>query len=183
MDWRKTVREIAPVIGSALFGPAGGAAARVLGEQLLGKPDASEAELAAAVRDMSPGELARMEQLQGEFSLRMRELGIDAERLRLESERTAAADRAQARQRQIVLGDRTPQVLAYLFCGGFFVVLGLQLVLLFRQGLQVNPEVLRLVDVSTGVMFAVVLASKDYFLGSSAGSRRKTEILEYRTPA
>jgi hypothetical protein len=36
---------------------------------------------------------------------------------------------------------------------------------------------LRTLDISTGVLFAFVMASKDYFLGSSVGSKRKTEII------
>jgi hypothetical protein len=178
MDWKDVVRGVAPAIGSALLGPAGGAAVKFLGDKLLDKPDASEAEVAAAITDMSSDERLQLRQLEADFATEMRKLGLDAEKLRLEFERVAAADRESARERQIRMGDRTPNRLAYIYTAGFFIVLLIQLILLFMPGVVVNPPILRLIDVSTGVLFAVVLASKDYFLGSSAGSARKTDMLK-----
>jgi hypothetical protein len=176
MDWKDIVRGIAPAIGTALGGPAGGAALSFLGEKLLGKPDAAEAEVAAAVRDLTGGQRLELRRLEADFALRMRTLGLDLERLNLQHAQTAAQDRASARERQEKLGDRTPQALAYIYTVGFFTVLALQFALVF-SGQRIPDQVLRTLDISTGVLFAFVMASKDYFLGSSAGSKRKTEII------
>lgn len=176
MDWKETIRGIAPAIGTALGGPAAGAALAFLGEKLLGKPGAAESEVAAALRDLAPGQRRALERLEADFALHMRALGVDLERLAAEQARIAAADRASARERQARLGDRTPQVLAYLYTAGFFAVLGVQFALAFAQR-TIPDQVLRTLDISTGVLFAFVMASKDYFLGSSAGSKRKTELM------
>ncbi len=176
MDWKEIVRGMAPAIGTALAGPAGGAALTFLGEKLLGKPGASEAEVAAAVRDLTGDQRLALKRLETDFGVRMQELGVDLERLTLQHEQVAAQDRASARERQVKLGDRTPQTLAYIYTTGFFGVLALQFALVFLA-VRIPDQVLRTMDISTGVLFAFVMASKDYFLGSSAGSKRKTEII------
>jgi hypothetical protein len=35
----------------------------------------------------------------------------------------------------------------------------------------------RILDTSMGILFAMMLASKDYFFGSSSGSKAKTDLL------
>ena len=180
MDWKNLVQSVAPAIGAALLGPAGGAVVKFLGDKLLDKPDASEAEVAAAVNDMSPSERMQIKQFEAEFALEMRKLGIDSEKLQLEFEKVSAAEMANARERQIRMGDNTPAILAYIYTLGFVVMLVMQFYMLTKPDLIINPEVLRLVDISTGVLFAFVLASKDYFLGSSAGSKRKSEMMDRR---
>jgi hypothetical protein len=176
MDWKQIVRDAAPAVGTALFGPAGGAALAFLGERLLGKPEAGEAEIAAAVRGLPPGERLELRRPEADFTARMTALGLDLERLNAQHAQLAGQDRASARERQARLGDRTPQVLAYLYTGAFFLVLGSQLAFGVFD-LRLNDKVLRTLDITMGVLFAFVTASKDYFLGSSAGSVRKTELM------
>ncbi|HEX7926769.1 MAG TPA: hypothetical protein VF678_04195 [bacterium] len=172
MDWKDTVRGMAPAIGAALGGPAAGAAVAFLGERLLGKPGAAEAEVAAAVQSLMGDQRLILKPLEPAFTLRMRELGVDLERLNAQHAQTGAS----ARERQVVTGDRTPQALAYIYTGGFFAVLALQFALVFMDR-KIPEQVLRTLDISTGVLFAFVMASKDYFLGSSSGSKRKTEMM------
>ena len=176
MDWKQVVREAAPAIGIALLGPAGGAALAFLGERLLDKPQAGEAEIASALQGLLPAGRQELRALEHEFAARMAALGVDLERLNLHFEQAAAQDRASARERQVRLGDRTPQVLAYLYTGAFFLVLASQLAFGIFD-VRLNDKVLRTLDITTGVLFAFVTASKDYFLGSSAGSVRKTELM------
>jgi hypothetical protein len=125
---------------------------------------------------MTGGQRLELQRLEAGFTLRMQELGVDLERLNVQHEQLAVQDRASARERQAKLGDRTPQVLAYIYTAGFFAVLAMQFALVFLA-LRIPDQVLRTLDISTGVLFAFVMASKDYFLGSSAGSKRKTEII------
>lgn len=176
MDWKDIVRGIAPAIGAALGGPAGGATVAFLGDKLLGKPTAAESEVAAAVRDLTPDQRLALRRLETDFTLHMRSLGVDLERLNVQAAQTAAQDRASARERQEKLGDRTPQNLAYIYTVGFFAVLAVQFTLVFTQR-TIPEQVLRTLDISTGVLFAFVMASKDYFLGSSVGSKRKAELM------
>ena len=87
-----------------------------------------------------------------------------------------AEDRNSARQREMVVKDRVPAHLAYLSVGGFFAVLMAQ----FYFAWTVHPiaeGVQRTLDISTGVLFAMVLAVKDYYFGSSKSSDEKTKLL------
>ena len=87
-----------------------------------------------------------------------------------------AEDRNSARQREMAVKDRVPAHLAYLSVGGFFMVLVIQ----FYFAWTVHPiadGVQRTLDISTGVLFAMVLAVKDYYFGSSKSSDDKTKLL------
>lgn len=95
---------------------------------------------------------------------------------RLAVEKISAEDRNSARQREMAVKDKTPSYLAYLSVGGFFAVLSVQ----FYFAWTVHPidtAVQRTLDISTGVLFAMVLAVKDYYFGSSKGSDDKTSML------
>lgn len=88
-------------------------------------------------------------------------------------------DRNSARQREMTVKDRTPAYLAYISIGGFFSVLLVQ----FYFAWTVHPiaeGVQRTLDISTGVLFAMVLAVKDYYFGSSKGSDEKNNLLMNR---
>ncbi len=81
-------------------------------------------------------------------------------------------DTANARAREIAVRDQTPRNLAYLFTFGFFAMLGMQFALVIRH-VDIDPTALRLLDTTTGVLFAMMLGCKEYYFGSSSGSRDK----------
>ncbi len=87
-----------------------------------------------------------------------------------------AEDRASARNREVQLHDPTNRQLAFLALGGFFSVLALQFWFAWSRHL-IEEGVQRTLDISTGVLFAWVLAVKDYYFGSSKGSDDKTKLL------
>lgn len=116
--WRKILRATAPVVGTAIGGPLGGAAASVVSEKLLGKPDGTETEIAQAIGNGGPEVLAKLKEAELAFTTRMRELDIDVEKIH-------QADRAAAREREAKTGDTfTPRALALFVTSGFFGVLG-----------------------------------------------------------
>ena len=88
-------------------------------------------------------------------------------------------DRSSARQRQMAIKDRTPDILAFISVGGFFGVLAVQFYFAWTNH-PINEGVQRTLDISTGVLFAMVLAVKDYFFGSSKGSDDKNNLLMNR---
>lgn len=87
------------------------------------------------------------------------------------------ADRADARQREIKTSDATTKRLAYISVVGFFVVLGVQFGFAFT-GHPIATEVQRTLDISTGVLFAMVLAVKDYYFGTSHSSSKKDAVID-----
>jgi hypothetical protein len=110
------------------------------------------------------------------------------EQVRLELEKAAqkaremeAADRISARQREVGLAaagfkDKVPQRLAYLAVGGFFTVLAGQFYLAIG-GILIDASIQRTLDITLGVLFAMVLAVKDYYFGSSDGGDRIIQIV------
>jgi len=80
-DWKNVVRNVAPILGTAIGGPFGGAAVSALSNALLGKPDASEDELSHAIEKASPEQLVALRKADNDFKVKMEELGIRKEEL------------------------------------------------------------------------------------------------------
>jgi hypothetical protein len=156
--------QVAPTIATALGGPLAGLAVKTLSTVLLGKEDASEAEITKAMQTASPVQLAQIKQIDADFKTKMAELEIDLERI-------AAGDRDSARKREVSLGDHTPKILAGAITIGFFGIL----FWMFLYGVPKNGnEALLLMLGALQTAFTGVIA---YYFGSSAGSKAKTDAL------
>lgn len=163
-DWKKTLATIAPALATALGGPLAGVAVQTISGQLLGKPDGSEAEIAAAIQTGGADALLKLKQAEQDFTVRMRELDLDLDRIH-------AGDRANARDRQAKTGDHTPSVLAGVITVGFFSVL---LFMLLRGVPQTGGEALLVLLGALGAAWGSVVS---YYYGSSRGSAEKTQLL------
>jgi hypothetical protein len=164
--WKSVVQAVAPTLATALGGPLAGSAVQAIGAALLGKPEASEREVAQAVERAQPQALATLREADAAFAAEMARLELDLERL-------AADDRADARSREVQTGDKiTPRALAVGITLGFFGVLAVML----ARGLpaQGGDAIL----VMLGALGAAWTAVVSYYFGSSAGSQRKTEAIE-----
>ena len=156
--------QVAPTLATALGGPLAGLAAKTLSNVLLGNETGSESDIAKALQNASPDQLAAIKQIDADFKVRMAELEIDLERI-------AAGDRDSARKREISTGDYTPKVLAAAITIGFFGIL----FWMFVHGVPKNGnEALLLMLGALQTAFTGVIA---YYFGSSAGSKAKTEAL------
>jgi len=159
------VRTVAPSIASAVGGPLAGMATKAISEALLGKPDGTEDELAAAAARATPDQLLALKKAENEFMLQMRELDIDLERISNE-------DRDSARNREIKTRDLTPKILAGFITAGYFGVLFYML----THGLPTTggSEAMLVMLGTLGTAWGGVVA---YYFGSSAGSKEKTEAM------
>lgn len=165
VDWKGIARTVAPGIATALGGPLAGVAASALSDALLGRPDASEGEIAQAITTGGAEALAKMKAAEQAFQVRMRELDIDLERIH-------QSDRDGARKREAATGDVwTPRLLAVGITGGFFGVLGW---LLTHGKPDAGGDALLVMLGALGGAWASVVA---YYFGSSAGSAAKTDLL------
>ena len=96
---------VAPTLGTALGGPIGGMAGRVVSQALLGKENGTDKEISTALELATPAQLSALKKSDEAFKIQMKELEIDVEKIH-------ADDRDSARKRQMALGDHTPTILA-----------------------------------------------------------------------
>src|SRR5262245_53765014 len=115
-DWKQIVGAFAPTVARALGGPLAGAAVTALSQKLLGREVSSEQQIAEVVVAGNPETLLKLKELEQEFEKHMAELGVQLEKLDQE-------DRSSAREREKVLRDHTPTVLALSVTVGFFGLL------------------------------------------------------------
>jgi len=159
MSLKSVLSAVAPVLASALPGPLGGLARKLIGETL-GKPGASESEIEKLLAASTPETLLKLKQVEAEFQEKMKQLDIDLEKM-------VADDRANARAREVALKDKTPRVLAGAIIGGYLL---LQLFVLRGTIPTANHDI---VVRSLSILEAAVVLVLGYYFGSSAGSARK----------
>lgn len=164
MDWKSIVSSVAPTIATALGGPMAGAATKAIAGALLGKPEAKQPEIEQALKNATPDDLLKLKEADNQFTLKMEELGVDLEKI-------AADDRANARQREIALKDNAPKILAAVIVIGFFGTLYTIAFVELPSGAQ-QP-----VSILLGALTAMLTQVGNYYFGSSAGSKAKTDAL------
>lgn len=158
------IATVAPTLATALGGPLAGVATRAIAGKILGKDDASFAEVEAAITGASGADLVRLKELEYEFKAQMEEADIKLESI-------AADDRNSARLRQVQMKDWTPSVLGLAIIIGFFGVLAY----IFRFGLPAEgSEVLLIMVGALGTMTSQV---GNFFFGSSSGSKSKDAVI------
>lgn len=155
---------VAPTIATALGGPLAGAAVGAVASALGLPADAPQDQVAAAVAKADPAALLALKQAEQQFLADMKRLDVDVARL-------ANEDRADARSREVQLGDRTPMILALVVTLGFFGVLGWML----ASGIpEHGGEALLVMLGALGTAWGAVV---NYYFGSSAGSKDKSDAM------
>lgn len=181
MNFGGILKTALPWIGAAVTGGPAGLATmglKTLNDKLGTKAkNAEEAE--AAYLNASPADRLAMKTEDDNFALQCQAMGIKEH---TDIAKIDADDRASARNREIAIKDSTPRVLAYIYAGGFFVTLTAHiwfLVYIVLHHIVIDAVLMTLVltPVSTleGVLIGMVLGSKEYFFGSSAGSAEKSK--------
>jgi hypothetical protein len=156
--------QIAPTIATALGGPLAGMAVKTLSNVLLGHENGSEDEVNAALQAATPDQLAALKKIDADFKAHMKELDIDLERI-------AAGDRDSARQMQTATKDWTPKALAFFITFGFFGAL-IWLMVFGMPTTGAEALLMMLGSLSTSWIGVV-----QFYYGSSAGSKQKTDAL------
>lgn len=156
--------QIAPTIATALGGPLAGIAVKTLSSVLLGHEGGTEEDISAAMASASPDQLAALKKIDADFKAHMKELDIDLERI-------AAGDRDSARQMQMANKDWVPKVLAVVITLGFF---GILIWMLLNGMPKTGTEALLMMLGALGTAWTGVV---NFYYGSSAGSKQKTDAL------
>jgi len=152
--WKKVVKVVAPALATATLGPLAGLATTAISEAVLGRSGGTEAELAEALASPTPGMLLSLREAEYSFKTRLEEIH--------------AADRANAREREIRTRDKTPRNLAW----GLMLLFGMLLAgLMFYEPPAGSQAVL---FTAVGTAFIAMIT---YFFGSSVGSNEKTGLM------
>lgn len=175
MDWKNVLGSIAPVLAGALGGgPIGAAAVKILADKLLGRPEASEDELIDALSSgsLTGDQIVLIKQAEQSFLLEMEK--IDASR-----EQAGLVDTQSARQQTVDLAKAESKiawaapVISTVIVSGFFACVIL-MVFVQREWDERTANLLNVLFGSLIIGFGQVC---NYWLGSSAGSKRSGDAL------
>ena len=167
MEWLK---KLAPLLGAALGGPLGGAAAAFLADRL-----GVDSKTVSAVTDvlnsgkMTPEQISAIRLAEIEF-----QKFLESNKIKLEE--IEAADRGSARTMQTATKSAMPAVLTLLITFGFFGVLGW---MLYDTTVVDNPPLLIMLG-SLGTAWTGACA---FWFGTTSGSKAKTDLLANSSPA
>lgn len=159
MDWKKTLATVAPTIATALGGPLAGMAVKVVADALGIEPNES------AIEDMllagDPETLYKLKQIETNFKLEIKRLGIELEQLHSDDRKDA---------RGLAKLNMVPQVtLSVIYTLGYFVVMWQ-----FLTGTAVIPlESTTSLNILLGVLTAAQVQIMNFWFGSSHGSKIK----------
>lgn len=159
------LKQVAPTLLAGVGGPAGALVATIA-KKALGDPNMTQDALETAIETASatPDGLLKLREIEADLQKAEAENGFKFAELEVD-------DRKDARARQISLKDTMPQQVFYLLSVGFFGAL----TFMFVKGLPpTGGEPLLIMIGSLGTAWS---ASVAYFVGSSAGSSRKTELM------
>lgn len=165
---KQIVSAVAPVLGATLGGPLGGLAGNVLARTLGVNPDDSKA-VETAILSQSPDIVAQIRLAEIDLQKQAADNDLDLERIN-------AADRANARAREVSTADSwTPRVLAAVIVGGFLMCV--YMVLGGRVASLNEPLVAGMVGTMIGYASAKADQVVSYYFGSSASSKSKDDTL------
>lgn len=173
-DWKATIGAVAPGLAAALGGPLAGAAVKVIADKVFGNPNASEADLAAA---LASGTLTG-EQI---AALKQAEISMQVEMARIDQASEAAylADTDSARKQTVALAQAgsgiawAPVIISALIVSGFFACV----FMLFVLEREWSERQASLLNTLFGALIPGFVTVCNYWLGSSAGSKRAGDSL------
>jgi hypothetical protein len=159
--WFQALGKVAPKIAGALGGPFGGLAENVLEEVLGVGSDKAMEEIATG----NPEVFERLRLAEIEFDERMRQFDIEEQDLYLD-------DIADARAMRVATKDFTPAILT----GLAIVFFGVMAYAILWDAAVVDGNE-KFVWYLLGTGNALLIQCYNFFMGSSRGSQRKTDLL------
>lgn len=167
MNWLDTLKKIAPTVASALGGPLAGAAVTAIGELFgISEPTKDKIQNAIENAQMTGQQISDLRQLEMKYKAEESERGFRYTELEFK-------DRDSARKANVEGG--TQKHLFWLSILLLVLTLGAELIVLFNG----YPDTLKEIIVGRvlGLMDSVALMVLSYWYGTSAGSARKTDLL------
>ena len=166
-DFLKT---LAPLLGTALGGPLGGAAASFIADKLgLDSKDVKNISEVLSSGKMTPDQIANIKLAEIEF-----QKFLEGNKIKIEE--IAALDRTSARQMHAAVRSHVPAALTYLLTFGFFGVLGAMFT--YPEFKESSPLMIMLGSLGTAWTGACA-----FWFGTTSGSQNKNELLANSQPA
>ena len=167
MDLSQILRVVCPWIATAIGGPLGGMAVEAAANAL-GLTDKTTDAIKTALGGATPEQMLALKQADQAFSLQMQALGF---KQIADLEALAAGDRKDARAMQIGTRSWVPAALSVIITMGFLGLLTGMMTAFFKAD---DNQAMLLMLGALGVAFGQVT---NFWLGSTAESSRKTEII------
>lgn len=166
-DWLKT---LAPLLGTALGGQLGGAAASFIADKL-GVSEKTVEAVSKVLNDgkLTPEQIVSVKQAELEF-----QKFLESNKIKLEE--IAAADRDSAREMLKTTRSYVPATLTFGITVGYFVVLIGTMLKLFEVS---DSQVMLIMLGQLGTAWGVTIA---FWFGTTSGSKDKTELLANSAP-
>lgn len=170
------LRKIAPAV-STILGVAGtgtgipllSIAANTISE-ITGKPVKPDVgEIEDVINRLSPDQLLQLKEKDKDVELQLQKLGFENVQTLAKID---ADDRASAREREKVVRDKTPQILAYSVVALVIAIDGWGLI----HGFSANTAPV-LIGRIQGTLDAALVLVLSYYFGSSFGSQRRTDVM------
>ena len=164
------LKTIAPLLGTALGGPLGGAAAAFIADKLgLDSKTVKDVSEVLNGSKMDPVQITQIKLAEIEFQKFCKQHEIDFEKVH-------AADRDSARQMHATVRSHVPAALTYLLTGGFFGVLGAMFA--YPEFKESAPLMIMLGSLGTAWTGACA-----FWFGTTSGSQNKSAMLANSQPA
>lgn len=181
-DISGVIASVAPTLASMLLGPLGGTAVTAICGAFGLPVSAGMDDITKVVQTgaMTPDMISALRAADQRHAEILGQQGIDLEKLNMghveNLAATAASDRDNARGREIAVRDNTPRILTYMYTIGLFCVIAAEFTLGIDH-IEIDPLIHSTLDTLLGVLMTMVIGSKEYYLGTSSGDARKTELL------
>lgn len=168
MNWRDTLRELAPTVAGALGGPFAMTAVSIVAD-LLGV-EADEKQIGDLVASGDPEVLLKLRDAEQRFTVELERLGVERERLQ-------HANTASARDLGKSRGLKAQYALSSVFIAGYFVVFAGFIWALVEQT-EIDQSFALLFATLLGVMTKAVADILNFWFGGSAGLKDSNDALE-----
>jgi hypothetical protein len=167
MEWKDVVSKLAPTVATALGGPLAGAAVAALGDAL-GVSEPTQQKIADAISNgqLTSDQLAKLKELELQYQNDEKERGFKYEEL-------AFKDRDSARRANV---DGGVQTKIFWFSVWLIATCLLSELAVLYFGIPHGlPEII--VGRILGLLDGLALQATNYWLGTSNGSARKTDLI------
>ena len=169
-DWLKQLAKLAPTAATLLGGPFAGMAVAAIGDALgISEPTQAKIENAFKSGQLNGDQLVAVKLAEQQLTLKLEELGVKREEI-------AALDRDSAREMQKSTRSKMPATLTLIVTIGFFGTLA---ALFAMPELKESAPLM----IMLGQLSAAWAACIAFYVGTTAGSKDKTELLAQSPPS